>query len=293
MPDNDKVTIWGGVPRFGTTPTTGQAIVGGGNGFVIYDSAKNNTGVVVIPGNTPLPNKNMEIAQKTVAGVTTQYYGFAGYCASYYSSSNQPNSTYENIVFFDGPSLEYGISCLGAPKTKLTALHAGVYKISGSLDAFGNETKGPSTQTITLSGTAPVSSGSGTGASQNIPLSGDPETITVNGQTITISGQTANLSGVTAPITFSWTDIALYRYFNVWIKKNGTLVSQTKKNIVFVGDYPRYNIPLDYMIYLDANDYVEIAWYATDGAGILDPNIELTVAGVNFPSALINMNMVR
>ena len=33
MSDNDKVTIWGGIPRFGTTPTTGQAIAGGGDGF--------------------------------------------------------------------------------------------------------------------------------------------------------------------------------------------------------------------------------------------------------------------
>ena len=58
MSDNDQVTIWGGIPRFGTTPTTGQAIAGGGNGFVIYDSAIDNTSITPIP-QTSLPNKNM------------------------------------------------------------------------------------------------------------------------------------------------------------------------------------------------------------------------------------------
>ena len=68
MAENEQVTIWGGVPRFGKTPTTGQAIAGGGNGFVIYESAIDNTAIVPIPGNTPPPNKNMELAQKTEIG---------------------------------------------------------------------------------------------------------------------------------------------------------------------------------------------------------------------------------
>lgn len=44
MADNDKVTIWGGVPRFGTTPTTGQAIAGGG--VADYPSALINMNLV-------------------------------------------------------------------------------------------------------------------------------------------------------------------------------------------------------------------------------------------------------
>ena len=151
MSENDQVTIWGGVPRFGTTPTTGQAIAGGGDGFVIYDSAVDNiaipipapnitigiqyqiifsgstdftalgsannnvgtiftatasgtalsgTGIVTIApaSDAPPPNKNMELAQKTVAGVTTKYYGFAGYCASYYLDATQANASATNIV---------------------------------------------------------------------------------------------------------------------------------------------------------------------------------------------------
>ena len=228
MSDNDQVTIWGGIPRFGTTPTTGQAIAGGGNGFVIYDSATDNTAIV--PASyTPLPNKNMELAQKTVAGVTTQYYGFAGYCASYYSSIVQANLTLNNIVSFNGTNIEYGISRLGSPTTKLTALNSGVYKISGTLDFFLN-----------------------------------------------------GLAGATPQ-----------RYIDIWLTKNGTLVNWTYRNFVTVGDYARLVAVIDYMIMLDANDYVEINWYAVDSLNVLDPNMELVIAKANSPSALINMNMVK
>ena len=133
MSDNDQVTIWGGIPRFGTTPTTGQAISGGGNGFVIYDSASDNTAVVPA-ANTPLPNKNMELAQKTVAGVTTQYYGFAGYCASYYLDATQANASATNIVSSYKSSIQYGIHLTGGSSTRLTVYNAGVYKVSGSLN---------------------------------------------------------------------------------------------------------------------------------------------------------------
>ena len=104
--ENEKVTIWGGIPRFGTTPTTGQSIVGGGNGFIIYDSAEDNTNVTPAAG-IPFPNKNMELAQKTIAGVTTQYYGFAGYCGSFYSQASQSNLAANNIVEFDTVSVLY------------------------------------------------------------------------------------------------------------------------------------------------------------------------------------------
>lgn len=229
MSDNDNVTICGGIPRFGTTPTTGQAIAGGGNGFVIYDSAEDNTGIVPV-STTPLPNKNMEIAEKTVAGVKSQYYGFAGYCASYYSTAVQPNATFNNVVSFNGTNIEYGIGRLGGPPTtQLTALHPGVYKISGTLDFFLNGLAGANPQ----------------------------------------------------------------RFINVWITKNGTLVNWTYRDFFTVGDYARLVAVIDYMIMLDANDYVEILWYATDILNVLDPNMEMTVAFANSPSALINMNMVR
>lgn len=238
MADNEKVSIWGGVPRFGTTPTTGQAIAGGGTGFVIYDSAEDNTGVIPA-ASIPMPNKNMELAQKTIAGVTTKYYGFAGYCGSFYSQVTQSNLAAENIVEFDTASVLYLTDILGTPITQLTALHPGVYRISGTLDFYANEAKVP-----------------------------------VN------------------PVT-QWSDIALELFVNVWIKKNGTLVPWTYRDYKLIGDYPRLIVNIDYMVYLDTNDYIQIAWNGTDALSVLDPNITLVNAYADAPSALINMTLVR
>lgn len=327
MPNNDKVTIWGGVPRFGTTPTTGQAIAGGGNGFVIYDSAEDNTGIVVI-AQTPLPNKNMELAQKTVAGVTTQYYGFAGYLGSYYSTSTQTQAlaSTETLVYFEDSQIQYLTNVLGTPKTKITALHPGVYRISGTLAFYADEAKGATSVTITLSGSAPldptsapvstgnVASASGTGASQNITIASTPTTITVNGQTITISGQTvsgqtvdlsgvsANLSGITSNVNISWADVALERYVNVWLKKNGTRIDWTGRNYKLIGDFGKVMAEIDYLVDMAKDDYVEIAWFGfeltgTPLAAVLDTNVKLNYDGsylsTNYPSALINMTLVR
>lgn len=315
MADNDKVSIWGGVPRFGTTPTLGQAIAGSGDGFVIYESAEDNTAVVTIP-QTPLPNKNMELAKKTVAGVTTQYYGFSGYCGSYYSTSTQTQAlaSTESLVYFEDSQVQYLTNVLGTPKTRITALHPGVYQISGTLAFYANETKLGTEVDITLSGSAPlsptiapVSSASGTGASQSIALSGDPQTITINGQTITISGQNADLSGVsadlsgiTATATISWSDVALERYVNVWIKKNGTAINWTGRGYKLIGDFGKVMANIDYLVNMNKDDYVEIAWFGygiTGGVGVLDTSIKLNYdgayLGVNYPSALINMTLVR
>ena len=257
------------------------------------------------------------MAKKTVAGVTTQYYGFAGYCGSYYADVDQPNSALNNLTFFTNSSVQYFTNVTGTPLTRLTALNPGTYRISGTLDFVANEAI-PATP-ISLSGTAPldptyapvssvtgsVSSASGTGASQNITLSGDPETITVNGQTITISGQTVTISGQTADLSgvvanlsgaslsIPWSSIALERYVTIILKKNGSAVSFTGRQYKIIGDYGRTIATVDYLIYLEKNDYVELQWSGTDPFGVRDSNVYMLCNGGIYPSALINMTMVR
>jgi hypothetical protein len=353
MPDNDKVTIWGGIPRFGTTPTTGQAIAGGGNGFVIYDSAIDNinipasrirignqykitfagstnfvllgsannnvgtiftatssgtalsgTGIVSIEPTsaTPLPNKNMELANKTITGVITQYYGFAGYSGSYYSTSTQANLAAQNLVNFNQTSIQYGVYLTGSPTSRLTVQNAGVYRISGTLDFYCTDVKPPTSVPITLSGTipltstsAPVSSASGTGSSQNITINGPlPETITVNGQTITISGQTADLTGIdadlsgaTGTVDVEWDDVALETSLGVWIRKNGVDVPWTKRAYSLIGNEARMVVSIDYMLVLENDEYAELVWESASA------NTSLYNAATDYPSALINITLVR
>jgi hypothetical protein len=294
MSSNDKVTIWGGVPRFGTAPTTGQAIVGGGNGFVIYDSAKDNTSVVVIPGNTPLPNKNMEIAQKTVAGVTTQYYGFAGYCSSYYSTATQTNLAGQNLVSFNSSSIQYGIYLSGSPTTRMTVFSAGVYKISGTLDFRNTDALASTSITITLSGTAPLTSNSAPVSVGSVTVTGPlPETNNVSAQTANLTGIGANLSSITTTALVSWADVALETYLGVWIRKNGVDVAWTKRAYSMIGSgNARLVVNIDYTLDLNDNDYVELVWESANSVAT-PANTSLYSAGANFPSALINMNMVR
>ena len=232
MSDNDKVTIWGGIPRFGTVPNVGQVIAGSDNGFVIYDSASDNTGVIYGPG-IPTPDKNMELIEETVAGVTTKYYGFAGYCGSFYSTASQSNLAAVNLTSFDSSSLLYYTNVAGTPLTQLTVLNHGVYRLTGTLDFFCNEAK--------------------------VPVS---------------------------PVT-QWSDIALEVYTGVWIKKNGTDVPWTKRPYKMIGDYSRLVVNIDYMLELAANDYIEIVW---ESASV---NTILYNAGPDYPSALVNINLVR
>lgn len=288
MPDNDKVTIWGGVPRFGATPTTGQVIAGGGTGFVIYDSAKDNTSVVPIPGNTPFPNKNMELAKKTIAGVTTQYYGFAGYCGSYYSDVTQANLTGQNLVSFDASSIQYGVYLTGTPTTQIAVYSAGVYKISGTLDFYCSDVKPSTSVTITLSGTAPLNATSAPVSVGTVTINGPlPETDSVSSQTADLTGIGANLSGITTTALISWADVALETYLSVWIRKNGVDVPWSKRAYSLIGDKARMVVAIEYMVTLGDGEYVELVWESSSA------NTSLYSAAVNYPSAIINMNMVR
>jgi hypothetical protein len=308
MANNDQVTIWGGIPRFGTTPTTGQAIAGGGNGFVIYDSAIDNinipaskirignqykitfagstdfvllgsannnvgtiftatssgtissgTGIVSIEPTpaTPLPNKNMELANKTITGVTTQYYGFAGYSGSYYSTSTQANLAAQNLVNFNQTSIQYGVYLTGSPTSRLTVQNAGVYRISGTLDFYCTDVKPPTS--------VPVSTTS-------ITVSGPfPETITISGQTVDVE----------------WDDVALETSLGVWIRKNGVDVPWTKRAYSLIGNEARMVVSIDYMLVLENDEYAELVWESASA------NTSLYNAAADYPSALINITLVR
>ena len=195
---------------------------------------RSNTSLVPA-GDTPLPNKNMELAQKTVAGVTTQYYGFAGYCASYYLDATQANASATNIVSSYKSSIQYGIHLTGGSSTRLTVYNAGVYKVSGALNFNCTSSAG----------------------------------------TVSVAGG------------FNWSTVVLESTVDVWIKKNGVDVPFTKIRNVLIGDSASVAVNIDYMITLSDNDYIEVAWQASDA------NTSLTYIGGDFPSALINMNMVR
>ena len=89
-----------------------------------------------------------------------------------------------------------------------------------------------------------------------------------------------------SPVT-QWSDIALEIYTGVWIKKNGTDVAWTKRPYKMIGDYSRLVVNIDYMVDLAANDYIEIVWESASA------NTSLYSAAADYPSALINMNLVR
>lgn len=243
MADNEKVSIWGGVPHFGTTPTVGQAIAGSGDGFIIYESAEDNTGIVPI-AVTPLPNKNMEIAKKTVGGVTTKYYGFAGYNGSYYSDENQYNLTAANFVHYNNTIVQYDTDAKGTPKTRLTALHPGTYRISGTLQFYSSSA---------MSATA-------------LPVD----------------------TGVTPNVVYVyWSAVAMISYVVVYLVKNSVPVPWTYMLYSMVGNSPRITVNVDYLVTLGKNEYVELVWASADA------NMYLRTEGANYPSALINMTLVR
>ena len=49
----------------------------------------------------------------------------------------------------------------------------------------------------------------------------------------------------------------------------------------------------DSLIKLNKDEYVELAWSGTDLLGVRDPKVYMVCAGGVYPSALINMTLVR
>lgn len=122
---NDKVTVWGGTPKFGRTPLIGEVLVGNNSGFTLSGGAEDNT--LLTP---PTDSSNMEIT--TVGG--QQVYGFAGYCGSFYDTTTQANSLATNIMTLNTTYISYGVSIVDS--SKITFDHTGVFNLQFSAQLY-------------------------------------------------------------------------------------------------------------------------------------------------------------
>lgn len=117
MANNDKVAVWGGVPRIARTPSSKQLLVGNGDGFTLTNSYQNME--VTTSGGEP-------------------YYGFAGYHGAFESHANQtldpqgsPVAGTTTLVKYDTTNLSYGVSIVNNTQLKVT--YPGVYNFQFSL----------------------------------------------------------------------------------------------------------------------------------------------------------------
>ena len=126
----DKVTVWGGVPRIGRSPVAGDLLIGDGpSSFTLGGGAYDNTGV----SQPTIGGKNMEVTLPS--GVTR--YGYAGYHGSYITTTNLTNSGAgaTNLVYYDSsPVSQYGFSVVtnGTNLSRITAAYSGVYNLQFS-----------------------------------------------------------------------------------------------------------------------------------------------------------------
>jgi hypothetical protein len=73
----------------------------------------------------------------------------------------------------------------------------------------------------------------------------------------------------------------------VWIRKNGVDVPWTKRAYSLIGNEARMVVSIDYMLVLENDEYAELVWESASA------NTSLYNAAADYPSALINITLVR